>query len=167
MYKQIELKCIEMAGIVPSLEAMRLPKSGKIHSDEWLARSLVKAGTSHAKFSRGVVYYIKASFQAGFMIELDTYRHGREVLSTSSSIHNELKALSGPALAEQKQADLCNKVYTQIAMYSAQCLRKIYMERRNHRHPDWQRFCDFIKTLEWFDLFIMPEVHPCKPTNKP
>lgn len=157
-YKQIELECIGSAGVIPSLTAMRLPKNGRTHSDEALARKLVKAGGSHAKFSRGIIYYIRAEFQVGFMIELDTYRHGREVLSTSSSMHTELKSMSGIELAEQKQADLPDKVYTQIAMYSAQCLRKIYAERRSHRHPDWLRFCRFIETLDGFDTYIWPEV---------
>lgn len=148
MYKPLKIELLEQAGTSPSLKAMRLPKTGKILSDKKLANKLIKQGSSHAKFTRGIVFYIKVYMQIGFMLELDTYRHGREVLSTSSTMHNELRSLSGEALAEAKQAGLESKVYTQIAMYSAQCLRKIWIERRKHRHPDWQIFCDFIESLD-------------------
>jgi len=156
-YKPLKAELLNWAGEAESLRAMRLPKQGVVNDDETLARKLVRGGSSHAKFSRGIVYWIEYSFQVGFMIELDTYRVGREVLSTSSSMHNELKLLEGDELAEQKQIDLPDKYYTQIAMFSAQCLRKIYGERRNHRHTDWQRFCDFIETLPGFTTYIMPE----------
>ena len=157
-YKPLRIELLEVHGVESALKAMRLPKSGKILNDSSLSSKLIKAGGSHAKFSRGIIYWLKYDMQGGFFLELDTYRHGREVLSTSSSMHNELKNLSGPELAEQKQADLPDKVYTQIATYSAQCLRKIYIERRRHRHPDWQLFCDFIERLDFFEDFIMPEV---------
>lgn len=156
-YKPLKIELLEVGGITPSLEAMRLPKKGKVQSDRKLAKQLIRGGSSHAKFSRGVVFWVKAEFQVGFMIELDTYRHGREVLSTSSSMHNELRVLEGVELAEQKQRDLPEKQYTQIATYSAQCLRKIYVERRKHRHPDWQIFCDWIESLPQFEYWICPE----------
>lgn len=162
IYTELKPRLLSCHGYEESIEAMRLPKDGKaIKSDEDLAVGLVKAGGSHSKFSRGIIYWIRLEFQVGFMIELDTYRHGREVLSTSSSMHNELKKLSGPELAERKQLDLPEKVYIQIATYSAQCLRKIYIERRKHRHPDWQRFCDFIESLPYFGTLICPESRKC------
>jgi hypothetical protein len=160
MYKPIEIKLLSYYGLSESLKAMRLPMQGgrSIKKDDIsLAKSLIKAGGSHAKFSRGIIFYIEITMQAGFMIELDTYRIGREVLSTTSSMHNELRYMNGLDLAEQKQADLIDKQYTQIMMISAQTLRKIYHERKNHRHPDWKIFCNFIEKLE-LSYLIIPEV---------
>lgn len=153
-YKPLKIQLLNYSGANESLKAMRLPKAGIVNSDYKLSRKLIKEGTSQAKFSRGTIYWLEYDMQAGFFLELDTYREGREVLSTSSSMHNELKHLSGEELAEQKQIDLVDKVYTQIATYSAQVLRKIYIERRKHRHPDWQIFCDFIETLPGYNQFI-------------
>jgi hypothetical protein len=159
IYRPLKIELMEWHGELPALIGMRLPKEQQESRllDPTLAKKLVRLGSSHAKFSRGIVYYIDYSFQVGFMIELDTYRIGREVLSTTSTMHNELLYLEGPALAEKKQADLPDQYYRQIAMFSAQCLRKIYIERRAHRHPDWQLFCDFIETLPSFTKYIMPE----------
>ena len=141
------------------MKAMRLPKqsegdssfnSGVIgQKDLELASNLVKAGDDHAKAMRGIIVWMELELQVGFMIEFETYRHGVECLSTSSSMHNELKNLKGEELAEQKQADLPDKIYTRILTISYQALRHMYKARRNHKHPDWQIFCDFIETLPY------------------
>jgi len=158
MYRPLEIETLEIAGFGPTFEAMRLPIKGKaIHSDKELAKKLIRRGDSHAKCIRGITVWAKMSFQVGWMIELDTYRIGREVLSTSSSMHNELKELSGVDLIEQKQNDLPDKVYTQICTFSYQTLRRIWKERRKHKHLDWQLFCDWIETLPEFDTLIIPE----------
>ncbi len=164
MYKPLKVTLLNVYGMLESMEAMRLPKRSKSDSsmtvlgdkDAKLAKSLINAGDDHAKAMRGIIAYLEIYMQVGWMIEFETYRHGVECLSTSSSMHSELKGLVGVALAEQKQADLPDKVYTRIVMLSYQALRNIYLARRNHRHPDWQIFCDFIETLSYFDKLIIP-----------
>ena len=156
-----------ISGFIESMEAMRLPKGSKSDSyylldkfilgpkDTILAGRLIRAGDDHAKALRGIIAYITLELQVGFMIEFETYRFGVECLSTSSSMHNELKTLKGSALAEQKQADLPNKVYVRKLVMSYQALRRIYYARRYHRHPDWQIFCNFIETLPYFTQLIL------------
>lgn len=34
------------------------------------------------------------------------------------------------------------------------CLKNIYIQRRNHRLPEWQAFCDWIETLPYFEELI-------------
>lgn len=166
MYKPLEIKKHEVNGILWAMEAMRLPKNSK--GDSWepgylgnpgpkdlrLASNLIKSGDDHAKAMRGIVVWMEIELQVGFMIEFETYRHGVECLSTSSSMHGELKCLKGEALAEQKQADLPEKVYTRILTISYQALRHIYKARRHHRHPDWSIMCDWIETLPYSDELI-------------
>lgn len=91
------------------------------------------------------------------MLEFETYRYGVECLSTSSTMHGELKCLRGPELAAQKQAGLPEKVYVRRLKISYQALRRMYRARRKHRHPDWQIFCDWVEILPYFDKLIMPE----------
>jgi hypothetical protein len=163
-YKPLKIELLEIAGLYPSMQAMRLPKKSESDSsfeglgpdDERLAGNLIRAGNDHAKAMRGIVVWLKLELQVGWMIELETYRHGIECLSTSSSMHGELVRLEGEELAEQKQADLPDKVYTRILTASYQALRSMYKARRTHRHPDWQIFCDFIETLPYFEELIMP-----------
>ncbi len=160
-YEPLGVRLMETSGIHTSLRAMRLPKDRQddfnFDDDITLAGKLIRAGADHAKFQRGIIAYIEVRMQVGFMIEFETYRHGVECLSTSSSMHNELQRLSGVDLARQKQKDLPTKVYARIVMISYQALRAMYTARRHHRHPDWQIFCDFIETLSFFDTLIMPE----------
>lgn len=164
-YVPLKVELRNVYGLDESLEAMRVPKKstgdslpGMLGSkDAQLAGALIKAGDDHAKFVRGVLAYVKIEMQTGWMIEFETYRHGVECLSTSSSMHGELKHLTGVELAEKKQADLPDKVYVRFVYISYQTLRRMYGKRRNHRHPDWQVFCDFIEGLPYFNQLIMPD----------
>lgn len=167
MYIPLKVEVRELAGLHPSLEAMRLPHGSEGDTlwgdivigpkDAKLAKRLVLAGTDHAKFSRGIIVWLRIKLQVGWMIEFETYRHGVECLSTSSTMHQELRKMSGRELVEKKQADLPDKVYTRIVMVSYQALRAMYRARRNHRHLDWGIFCNFIESLPHFDKLIMPE----------
>jgi hypothetical protein len=147
-YKPITVETLEVAGLQWAFEAMRLPIEGKsIRTDDQLARLLLNRGEEHAKFSRGIMVWFKITMQIGFMVEFDTYRIGIDCLSSSSTMHNELKGLSGKTLAEQKQQLANRKVYTRIFVANYQTLRRIYKQRHGHRHPDWGIFCDWLTTL--------------------
>lgn len=164
MYIPLKIELLNIYGLNESMAAMRLPKKstgdsppGQIGpNDARLAKKLILGGDDHAKAMRGIMAYFRLEFQVGWMIEFETYRHGIECLSTSSSMHGELRELSGAELATQKQADLPGKIYTRIVAISYQALRRMYRARRKHRHPDWQIFCDFIETLPNFDKLIVP-----------
>jgi len=169
IYKPLEIDLLEVHGFIPSLRAMRKPKGTEIDSfydgdtvviggdDRKLAKRLVRAGTDHAKFSRGIIAYMELKLQVGWMVEFETYRAGVECLSTSSEMHGILKEMSGEELAELKQKRLPELVYTRSVMISYQALRSMYRARRLHRHPDWRIFCNFIETLPHFSTFIYPE----------
>lgn len=34
------------------------------------------------------------------------------------------------------------------------CLKNIYIQRKNHRLPEWREFCSWVTTLPYFDEFI-------------
>ena len=171
-YRPLEIVAYEVVGIPWAMKAMRLPKKSTGDTifrcdgypnaflrhigprDLHLASNLVKAGPDHAKAIRGIIVYLEIKLQVGFMIEFETYRHGVECLSTSSAMHGELAHLKGEELAEQKQLDLPDKVYTRILTLSYQALRNMYKARRQHRHPDWQIFCDWIETLPYANELI-------------
>lgn len=168
-YKPIEITLLSAHGYAESMSAMRLPKRSVSDStvtdrefilgpsDADLAARLIRAGADHAKAMRGIVAWLELRMQVGWMIEFETYRHGVECLSTSSAMHGELKELTGPELAEQKQADLPDKVYTRIVTISYQALRAMYLARRLHRHPDWRIFCRFVEKMPYFYELIYPE----------
>lgn len=157
-YKPLKINTQEICGIEWVFRAMRHPmgsydKAGET-ADIQLASRLVKAGDEHAKALRGIIVYAELEFQIGWMVEWNTYRIGVEVLSTSSTMHIDLKGMKGEELAEAKQEGLKDVVYRQGVMISYQTLRRIYKQRRTHRHPDWQIFCNWIETLPLFTEVI-------------
>lgn len=160
-YTPLKIETLEVCGLSWALRAMRNPllshDKSTPEADLKLARKLVKAGDEHAKAVRGVIVYLEVEMQIGFMVELDTYRIGVETLSTSSTMYLDHQGTKGPELAAAKQANLPNVVYRRTLMASYQALRRIWWQRRNHRHPDWQVFCDWIETLPHFDDLICPE----------
>jgi len=172
LYKPLKVSLLAVAGLYPSLRAMRLPKGSKgdslidrfgykiVHigeKDKKLAGNLIRAGDDHAKCIRGIDAWIELEMQAGFMIEFDTYRIGCDTLSTNSTMHNELVGMSGSELAEKKQEGLSEKVYKRISKVTYQALRRMYKQRKTHRHPDWQIFCNFIETLPYAKELILAE----------
>jgi hypothetical protein len=160
-YKPLKVTCLGIAGVGTALQAMRLPhpqtRESTTDEDFALASRLVRAGDDHAKAMRGIMAWYKIQCQVGWLIEYEQYEIGVTRLSSSSSMHDELKLLRGEALAERKQRDLADKVYTLIDCASYQALRRMYLARRNHRHPDWQVFCTFIESLPHFHHLICPE----------
>ena len=157
-YQPLEITTRQVIGFSHAFYAMRNPHmshaKASLENDLRLGKKLVLAGDEHAKFARGIIVYADLKFQIGWMIEWDTYRHGREVLSTSSTMHDELCGLAGSALAAAKQALLPDKIYHQTAWVSYQALRNIYRQRHNHRHPDWRIFCAWVETLPYAEDLI-------------
>ena len=162
-YRPLEIETLSVAGIPESLRAMRLPKPQAVRTvnceqiDLRLAENLVIAGNDHAKFARGCIVWYQLTCQVGWLIEYEQYEIGVTRLSSSSAMHGELKQLTGLELAEQKQRDLVAKQYTIIDCASYQALRRIYMARKGHRHPDWGWFLLWIETLPYFNELIYPE----------
>lgn len=169
MYIPLKIETLGVHGIDYALQAMRNPKMShdraNKNSDINLARNLIKAGDEHAKSMRGVMVWFNLDFQIGFGVEWATYKIGIEVLSTSSTMLSILLGMKGKALAELKQAELANTIYHQTAMASYQALRRIYLQRLNHRHPDWGIFCNWITTLDSFSELIYPEWHIAQKSN--
>ena len=159
-YRPLEITNHQVSGIGWSLRAMRLPKKQNrvtsVNEDLELAAKLVKAGPDHAKFARGIVVHAELTMQIGWMLHLETYNVGVTTLSTTSAMHNELCGLSGVELAEKKQAELPERIYTRSLTMNYQALRNIYRQRRNHAHPDWTIFCDWVETLPHFEYLIFP-----------
>lgn len=159
MYKPLEIKTLDVVGVEWALRGMRNPmmshEKASFEADLKLASKLIRAGDEHAKAIRGIMVYFELDCQIAWFVEWNTYRIGVEVLSTSSTMHLNHKGMKGPELAEAKQAGLSEVVYRQTAMASYQALRRIHAQRRKHRHPDWQIFCDWIEGLPWAGELIL------------
>lgn len=172
---KIEIKTLEIAGFRSALEALRLPfgkecrskttaefnidKSGMIISsssccafspkDLQLMSTLVKRGDCHAKVLRGIVVYVEINAPRFWWQEADTYRVGTDRLSSESTMHIQGKGLSTEELVKMKSELKEGTMQKRVQMFSYQTLRRIYVQRRNHRLPMWHDFCEWIESLPY------------------
>ena len=112
-----------------------------------LMTTLVKRGDEHAKVVRGIIVWAKITAPVYWWAEEETYRAGHERLASESTMHIDCKGLSGKELQEAKAAIPMGKELTKVDMFSYQALRKMVVQRHNHRLPEWHQFIDWIKTL--------------------
>lgn len=177
---KMKIETLEIAGFASVLRALRLPfgkdcrsevvcdcqipKGNVIQTasysnidekDSKLMSTLVKRGDEHAKALRGIVVYAEISAPIWFYRELETYRVGRERLSSESTMHIECKGLSGEELEKAKDAIPMGHIQKTVDMFSYQCLRRIYFQRRNHRLPMWHDFCAWIESLPYAHELII------------
>ena len=109
----IKIELLEVAGLASVMQALRLPFGKDARSyveseatyslarkefttrtkvvphdnDMKLLETLVKNGDEHAKVLRGMVVYLAITAPIWFYRELETYRVGRERLSSESTVH--------------------------------------------------------------------------------
>ena len=115
--------------------------------DLTLMQTLVKRGDEHAKVVRGIMVWAKITAPVYWWCEEETYRMGHERLASESTMHIDCRGLSGSELQEAKSAIPMGKELTKVDMFSYQALRKMVVQRYNHRLPEWHQFIDWIKTL--------------------
>lgn len=176
--KHIKIRTIEIAGIASVLQALRLPFGLECRSvttanyeynstlfathsmahiepkDMHLLSTLVKRGDEHSKAIRGLVVYAQIEAPIWFYRELETYRFGRERLSSESTLHINCKGLGGEALEQAKDEIPMGHYQKTVDMYSYQTLRRIYQQRKNHRLPMWKDFLNWIESLPFADTLI-------------
>lgn len=112
-----------------------------------LLSRLVKSGDEHAKAIRAIQVGVLISAPVWFYRELETYRIGRERISSESTMHIECKGLSGEELMEAKDKIDMGHIQRTVDTISYQTLRRIYFQRRHHRLPIWHQFCEWIESL--------------------
>lgn len=175
----IELKVIEIAGFVPALKALRLPyklscrsttdiygehgndhftTTETVHIDEKdknLLSTLVRRGDEHAKVLRGVQVWLEINAPRYWWQEFATYRVGCDTLASESTMHSECRAMSEEELIEAKANISEGLMQRRIVMLSYQTLRRIWIQRHDHRLPHWRIFCDRIKVLPFAKEFIL------------
>lgn len=169
----IEITCLEIAGFYSALKALHLPfgkecnskvdagtwdiksKEGVLSTfgnwsitiskhDESLLKALLNRGDEHAKVLRGVVAYLEINAPRYWWVEFDTYRIGREQLASESTMHMQGKGMSEEQLIWMKSHLTEGTMQKRVQMISYQTLRRMYMQRHNHRLPEWREFCNWI-----------------------
>lgn len=124
-------------------------------SDIKLMETLVERGDEHAKILRGVVVWCKIDAPRYWWVECDTYRIGCERLSSESTMHIQGKGMPTDTLVELKESLKEDTIQRRVWMFNYQTLRRIFIQRKNHRLPQWRVFCQWIKQLPYADRLIL------------
>ena len=88
-----------------------------------------------------------------------------KIMKEKVALYNEM--VTRKEAGEDIGEDILKKLYLEI-LYSNpagfkltarmttnyRCLRNIYIQRRNHRLPEWRAFCRWIETLPYANLFL-------------
>lgn len=171
MNKYIDIRTIELSGFNAAFQALRLPFGKECRSttyadtqhtgeeiratasvfidpaDLHLMSVLVKRGDEHAKVVRGIMVYAEINAPRYWWQEMDTYRIGTDRLSSESTMHIQGKGMSEEGLVKMKEELREGTMQKRVQVFSYQCLRRIYFQRKDHRLPHWREFCQWIESL--------------------
>lgn len=179
----IDVNTIEIVGMASVLRALRLPFGKEMRSecnvamsinedyqppmfqygaycyindkDLKLMSTLIKRGDEHAKAIRGLIVYAEINAPRYFWQEMDTYKIGAERLSSESTMHIQGKGLTTEELVKMKEELKEGTMQKRVEYFSYQTLRRIYVQRRNHRLPHWHKFCEWIEGLPFAKELIL------------
>lgn len=141
-------------------------------------------GEGHDNALKGIVVQFDLTFPIKAWVEAERY-HFLDFVSSQSTMHKiakfDIKAQCNKyvderaiAILEEKKAkyletndpeDYLALLYnipdgfelTAGMTTNYQQLKTIYQQRRTHRLPDWQMFCDWIESLPYSELITMEE----------
>lgn len=120
-----------------------------------LMSTLVRRGDEHSKVLRGIMVWCEINAPRYFHTELDTYRIGCERLGSESTMHIQGKGLPTEELVRLKENLTESTMQRRVWMFSYQTLRRVFIQRKNHRLPQWRYFCRWIKSLPYADELIL------------
>lgn len=148
---------------------------------ENLVKATLGGNTAHHQFLTGIRVNFDMTFTNKGWVEAERYRF-LEFVSSQSTMHRITKFdLSNQyneyvdervveimrELVEEYNVDptpenYLKVLYTNPAGFKItarmttnyRCLRNIYIQRRNHRLPEWRAFCKWIETLPYADKFL-------------
>ena len=159
----------------------RTIEDNDINRGEKLVKATLHGNTAHHQFLTGIRVNFDLTFTNKAWVEAERYRF-LEFVSSQSTMHRITKFNLDNQYIEyvdsrvikimKELVDGYNKnptpenylkvLYTNPAGFKItarmttnyRCLRNIYIQRKNHRLPEWRAFCKWIETLPYADIFL-------------
>lgn len=143
-----------------------------------------KTGTGHDNFLNGIIVQFDLTFSNKAWVELQRY-HFIDFISSQSTMHCiskmdirncvneyvtentiiECERLKKEYLDEQTPENYLKLLYNIPSGFELTAgmttnyrqLKTIYQQRKNHRLPEWKRFCEWVETLPYAKELIVNE----------
>jgi hypothetical protein len=183
---RVSVELIEIAGFPAFLESLRIPFKKEVRSDYTntmqygiihgkerfntetcvtldekdlkLACTLKNRGDEHAKSVRMITVDCIIDGPLWFWQEMVTYEVGVTKGCSESTMHVECKGMSGSELEDYKDNIPSGHKQKRVFKFSYQTLRRLYLQRKNHRLDSWQAMIQFIEALPYAkDLILFDE----------
>jgi len=140
-----------------------------------LATKLVKAGTEHSKFTRGIVAWMDITAPRYWWQQMSTYRIGNSFLSESTMYTITKKELTQENFESSIPEEILNHLNQTIKMGNLEeiknilpegflqrrimvtnykALKNILDQRHNHKLQEWRYFCKEILNQLQFSEFL-------------
>lgn len=148
-------------------------------TDRTISLASCKTGTGHDNFLKGIIVQFDLTFSNKAWVEGERY-HFLDFISSQSTMHciskmdirnmcneyvtentiKEVERLKDMYLNDKTDKNFLFLIYnipsgfelTAGMTTNYQQLKTIYQQRRGHRLPDWQMFCDWIESLPHSEL---------------
>lgn len=164
----MKVEILEEAGFKWAMLGLSLNKNKRPEDMEKVAIKLGEMDEGHNKFLESIVVWLDITLSRDVWSEFDTYRVG--VTKQSQSTMHTLKKTrlcqdhfedDIPQFQLEFLQDLINSdaeistikkqlpegfLQRRVVCTNYKTLRNIYMQRKNHRLPQWKEFCEHLKT---------------------
>ena len=132
-------------------------------TDRTFKLATAPAGSGHDNFLKGITVMFDLTLSEKAWPQAERY-HFLEFVSSSSTMHRlnrmDVRNCCNPYVTATADEDFLRMIYnvpsgfelTARMVTNYQQLKTIYRQRRTHRLPDWQMFCDWIESLPHSEL---------------
>ena len=179
----IDVQVLQVAGLDIACQWQRLPmkRVSSVHyesADITLLHNLAILGDDHGKTLRMVIVWMTIRAPRYWWQQFDTYRIGVEKLS-ESTMHTLMRDGVQPddftpetpaecialvsgyvklgCFREAKAALPEDFLQKRLVMTSYQALRRVWLQRRNHKLSEWQEFLSALGGLPYADKLIFTD----------
>ena len=173
----MEIRIVEEAGHTAAVTGMKFSHQTECdlmeieeakYADTKTTRALAKQDSGHNKFLESIIVWVDIRAKLKFWKQFDTYRIG-VTKQSKSTMHSIMKrpltrddfgydiadrrvAHYNTLIAEGKFEEISDDLsegylQTRRVCLSYKVIRHIIMQRRNHKLPEWQEFCEFMKDM--------------------
>ena len=161
-----------LKGMVVQFDLKMTPKMSveleRYHFIDFVSSQSTMHRITKFELSKSYIRYVDDRVIDIMQEKIDCYNEwveNKEVWNTSEEDRRRWKATADTKYLEILYTNPCGFQLTSRMTTNYQQLKTIYAQRRNHKLPEWQTFCDWIETLPMFKELCLRDKLTIDTTN--
>ena len=161
-----------LKGMVVQFDLKMTPKMSveleRYHFIDFVSSQSTMHRITKFELSKSYIKYVDGRVIDIMQEKIDCYNEwieNKEVWNTSDEDRLRWKTTVETKYLEILYTNPCGFQLTSRMTTNYQQLKTIYAQRRNHKLPEWQTFCDWIETLPMFKELCLRDKLPIDTTN--